>query len=217
MKTKNLVIIFIFFLLIALGSGLVVFLTREKEQPVLNRASEKTNVNNQPLATEPSGQTVKNEPVAEEKKIEINKDKPVLNKTVETKPIVQTENTTASSSLASPASSGLRQGGPASANQVAQIQAVLLINGVEYKTNVKTDSSAYDLMNELKNQNKIDFQGKNYSDLGFFVEQINGLKNNPLGKNWVYYINGQPAQVGISNYKIKASDVIEWKYEKKSF
>lgn len=98
-----------------------------------------------------------------------------------------------------------------------KINAVMIVNGVKYQAAVKPDSSVYDLMNELKIKNKISFFGKNYSELGFFVEKINGVKNDPAGKNWIYYVNGQPAQIGVSNYLIKTNDIIEWKYEKKNF
>jgi len=106
---------------------------------------------------------------------------------------------------------------PVSAPAEEKINAVMIISGLKHETEVKPGSSVYEMMNLLKNENKIDFSGKNYSGLGFFVEEINGLKNNPLGENWVYYVNGQPAPVGVSNYSIKNNDLIEWKYEKKSF
>lgn len=188
MKTKTLVIIFILFLLITLGSGLVVFLTGEKGRPILNETSEIINFSSQPAIEGKQGEIIKN--------------KPVLGIAAETKPVVQTEKT------------ALPEAGD---GQVEQIQAAVLINGVEYRTAVKPDSSVYDLMNLLKTENKINFSGKNYSGLGFFIEAINGVKNNSAGKNWLYYVNGQPAQIGISNYIIKENDIIEWKYEKKLF
>ena len=98
-----------------------------------------------------------------------------------------------------------------------KIKVAMIINGVKYDAAVKPDSSVYDLMNSLKQEGKISFSRKNYSGLGFFVEEINGVKNNPAGENWLYYVNGQPAPVGISNYKLKIDDTIEWQYEKKSF
>ncbi len=98
-----------------------------------------------------------------------------------------------------------------------KIKAVMIIGGVKYDIAVKPGSSAHDVLNLLKLENKVNFSGKNYAELGFFVEEINGLKNDPAGKNWVYYVNGSPAQVGSSNYLIKNNDIIEWKYEKKSF
>jgi hypothetical protein len=102
-------------------------------------------------------------------------------------------------------------------HQTDQIQVEMLIGGVEYRINIKSDSSVYDLMNNLREQKKIDFSGQNYSGMGFFIEEINGVKNNPAGRNWLYYVNGRLAPIGVSYYQLKNNDTIEWKYEKKSF
>ena len=62
------------------------------------------------------------------------------------------------------------------------------------------------------------FSGKEYPSLGFFIEEINGKKNDPTNDTyWLYYINGQLANIGISNYQIKQGDIIEWKYVKSKF
>lgn len=175
MKTKSLMIIFVF-LLLALMSGWVVFSTREKGQPVLSQTGKIVDLSSQSVAKE--------------------------------KLIVQPEKTAPSTTGEVPA---------------GQIQVTMLINGAEYRTIMKPDSSVYDLMSALKEQKKIDFKGKDYANLGFFIEEINGVRNNSAGlpaqagKNWLYYVNGQPAQVGVSYYKLNNNDTIEWKYEKKSF
>lgn len=101
--------------------------------------------------------------------------------------------------------------------EVETIQVVMLINGAEYLTATKPVSSVYDLMNALREQNRIDFKSNNYSGMGFFITEINGVKNDPAGKNWLYYVNDKLAPIGISFYKLKNNDTIEWKYEKKSF
>lgn len=129
--------------------------------------------------------------------------KPVNEQAVEPQKIIESQSATTTK--------------PAKTETEEKIKATMLIDGVKHETEIKAGSSVYDLMNLLKSQNKINFSGKNYSGLGFFVEEINSLKNNPAGKNWLYYVNGKPAQVGVSNYIIKANDIIEWKYEKKSF
>jgi len=98
-----------------------------------------------------------------------------------------------------------------------KFKAVMIIGGVKLETEIKIGDSAYDLMENLKSENKINFFGRNYPGLGFFVEEINGVKNNPSGENWIYYVNGEPAPVGISNYILKNNDIIEWKYEEKFF
>ena len=97
------------------------------------------------------------------------------------------------------------------------ISVSLIIIGARYEVKGFSGSSVYDLMNKLKQEKKIDFQGRDYAGLGFFVEAINGVKNNPADENWIYYVNGRPAPVGASNYKVKVNDVIEWRYEKRLF
>lgn len=101
--------------------------------------------------------------------------------------------------------------------KIETIQVVMLINGREYRTAMKPASSVYDLMSALKEQKKIDFKDYNYSGMGFFVTEINGIKNNSAGENWLYYVNGKLASIGVSYYKLKNNDTIEWKYEQKSF
>jgi len=44
------------------------------------------------------------------------------------------------------------------------------------------------------------------------VNEVNEIQNTNE-KYWVYYINGEEAQTGISTYLIKPNDTIEWKYE----
>lgn len=76
-------------------------------------------------------------------------------------------------------------------------------------------SSVYDLMENLKKQDKLRFSGTNYPGIGFFVEEINDIKNDPKeNRFWLYYVNGKEANVGISGYILKPGDVIEWKFDK---
>lgn len=192
MKMKSLAVIFIIFLLVTLASGLTVFLTKEKSQPLLNQQANRI--------TEPVAVVV-NEPAQRSASSTKDKEiaKPAKNSLLNAKP----QETVKPEAVKPPLEE--------------KIKAIMLIDSDKYEVNIKPGSSVYDLMNLLKAENKIDFSGKNYSGLGFFVESINGLKNNPTGENWVYYINGRPAPVGVSNHLIKNNDIIEWTYEKKSF
>ena len=52
-----------------------------------------------------------------------------------------------------------------------------------------------------------------FSGLGEFVTAINGIKAGD-SHFWAFYVNGQQAQVGASQYETKNSDQIEWKLEK---
>lgn len=81
-----------------------------------------------------------------------------------------------------------------------------------YNLSLGSEKNIFDAMNELAFSSYFKFSGKNFSGMGFFVDEINGTKNS-LTKNWVYYINGKYATVGISGYYLKNGDIIEWKYE----
>ncbi len=73
--------------------------------------------------------------------------------------------------------------------------------------------SVYNFMEQLQNEGKMSFKEKNYSGMGKFIEEINGVRNSGE-KNWIYYVNGIKANVGVSNYKVNKGDIVSWKYEK---
>jgi len=109
----------------------------------------------------------------------------------------------------------------------------LFVNDNEYSLNLPPDHehTVYSLMQALTadsnpasaeasvgEKKPFAFTSKEYAGLGHFVESINGIKNNPQeNKYWIYYINGQSAPVGISQYVLKKGDVIEWKFENSKF
>ena len=98
--------------------------------------------------------------------------------------------------------------------QEETIPITFKVDGIEQQINVVLGSSAYDAMVQAKETSGLSFEGSEFPGLGFFVEEINGLRQNPrAGKYWIYYINGRKAEVGISVYKLKTHDVISWKYE----
>lgn len=90
----------------------------------------------------------------------------------------------------------------------------------EYILEFKENQTTYQFMQALyaSSQKPFIFEAKEYPGMGMFVESINGIQNNPQ-KNlyWIYYVNGQSAKTGISNYIIKQKDKIEWKYENTNF
>jgi len=94
----------------------------------------------------------------------------------------------------------------------------LKVGDKEYDTTLPVNSTVYELMLTLKQDGQLDFKGKDSAGLGFFVEEINGLKNDPANNTyWIYYVNGRAGQIGISFYHLKANDIISWKYEKSPF
>lgn len=91
--------------------------------------------------------------------------------------------------------------------------AFLQINGAKLEAVIKEKESVYDFMLELEKEGKIKFKDKTYSGLGKMIEEIDGIKSN--GDNfWIYYVNGEKAKIGVSNYKLNPGDVVSWKYEK---
>ena len=87
----------------------------------------------------------------------------------------------------------------------------------EYSIEFEEETTVYELMQTLTamSAKPFSFTGTDYgAGMGYFVDEINGIKNNPqAGKYWIYYVNDDSAKIGISNYIINQGDVIEWKYE----
>lgn len=50
------------------------------------------------------------------------------------------------------------------------------------------------------------------SDFGVFVEEISGVKNSQK-QFWLFYVNGQMAQLSADKLELKNGDLVEWKYE----
>ncbi|HLD31882.1 MAG TPA: DUF4430 domain-containing protein [Patescibacteria group bacterium] len=94
--------------------------------------------------------------------------------------------------------------------------ATLKIANQEYLLSISATSTLYEQMQTLAtNDPHFSFSGTDYGALGFFVEQINKQKNNTQTQEyWLYYLNGQPANIGISSYVPQSGDLIEWRYEK---
>lgn len=92
------------------------------------------------------------------------------------------------------------------------IPVVLSIQGKKYELKVPQQSTVYEAMDLARKTSGLSFQGKDFGGLGFFVEEINGVpQNHPM--YWIFSINGKKSQVGVSQYKLQAGDVILWSYE----
>ena len=98
------------------------------------------------------------------------------------------------------------------------IDAEIKIGVTSYKLQVTSYTTVYDAMTILQQNSNFSFSGTTYSSLGFFVNEINGIKNDiKNNKFWIYYINDQSAKVGVSNYKLNNNDLIKWEYEESKF
>jgi hypothetical protein len=47
----------------------------------------------------------------------------------------------------------------------------------------------------------------------YLIEAINGIENGENNMYWQYYVNGEYANVGCSNYLLKDNDVVIWRFE----
>jgi len=78
--------------------------------------------------------------------------------------------------------------------------------------------SLYDSLLRMKKKDLIDFEEKNFSGLGSYIYSINGISENKKeGEYWIYYVNGQQANVGVSNYLLKEKDEIRWQLENNTY
>lgn len=92
-------------------------------------------------------------------------------------------------------------------------EKITLILGQEtLQLSFASNTIFYDALQEAKNAGILNFNGKNYPGLGFFVTDIGDLHSGG-GKNLLYYVNGKEATVGVSSYTLKDGDIIEWKLE----
>lgn len=83
----------------------------------------------------------------------------------------------------------------------------------ETEVSFKEGETVYDVLRRATSQNEIQMETSG-SSYGVYVEGINYLYQFSCGEQsgWVYYVNGEYAQVSCSAYKLSDGDKIEWKY-----
>ncbi|MSU74434.1 DUF4430 domain-containing protein [Candidatus Kaiserbacteria bacterium] len=94
----------------------------------------------------------------------------------------------------------------------ASISATLKISEKTYPLSVAPGETLIEAMLSLSSRSEFTFTGRDHPGLGFFVDSINGKKNEG-GMYWVFYVNGVSATVGASTAEIHTGDVVEWKYK----
>ena len=92
-------------------------------------------------------------------------------------------------------------------------QINFIVGAKNYSVSTPVGSTAYDAMNILASTTDFTFKSVFYSGIGYFIEEINNVKNSG-GQYWTLYVNGKYSNVGASDYKLSSGDIIEWKYEK---
>lgn len=72
----------------------------------------------------------------------------------------------------------------------------------------------YDSLDKMKKAGILSFEEKSFSGLGAYIYSIEGISEDKKnGKYWIYYINDEKANVGVSNYLLKEGDEIRWHLE----
>jgi len=80
-----------------------------------------------------------------------------------------------------------------------------------YRVTVPKNTNIYVAMTILASSTTLfRFKATLYSELGYYIEEINGIKNDN-GKYWTLYVNDSYSNVGVSRYILKPEDQIEWK------
>lgn len=98
------------------------------------------------------------------------------------------------------------------------VSASIQIGTDKYAVTLPENSTAYDALVYLKDNKGLEFSAKPFSGIGFFVDEMNGIRNDPKNSlYWGYYINGKSASIGASAYVLKNNDNILWKYDKIDF
>ncbi len=80
------------------------------------------------------------------------------------------------------------------------------------------EKTAFDLLKKATEENNLELSFKESPGLGVFVESIDNVANDfENNKWWQYWVNGEYAQVGASNFILKDGDLVEWKYVEGQF
>lgn len=202
-KHKHLIYLWLFFLIIAIVSGNKILSSKKNEEVKKTKPTQNLESN----ATAP-GNIVKETKNDGQKKEYAKK----INNIVEEKTIsgaVNAEQTTTTNEIKQNETVPPEPPIATAIIYIGDEKTILPIGG---------KTSLYEAMAQLQNESKLTFSGVEYPGLGYFIKEINGVKNDAKeGYYHIYYINGESAKVGISNYIIKPNDIIVWKYEKSKF
>jgi len=101
-------------------------------------------------------------------------------------------------------------------NKDAEYQVNFIIQRDSFSKNItqsyRTTKSVFEIMLDLKKQNQIDFKYTGEGD-NIFITEIHQIQNEGFGKqkkNWLYFVNGELAQKGVSQLIIDNNAEILW-------
>lgn len=102
--------------------------------------------------------------------------------------------------------------GEGAGGEVSSSSITLITGSTKTNLTFTEGQTLYEIFNSKENAGKINFKGKEYTGIGFFVTDIGELHSGG-GNDLLYYVNGVQANSGVSVYKPKVGDVVEWKLE----
>src|SRR3989338_2164837 len=81
---------------------------------------------------------------------------------------------------------------------------------------LSVNASLFDVLKQLETENKIKLTVKDFGgDLGFFVEEIDGIGKDPKGEKWwQFWVNNKYSDKGMSSNVMTKGDVVELKFIK---
>lgn len=79
---------------------------------------------------------------------------------------------------------------------------------------IETGDTAFDILNRVCKKYKIQMEFTGSTSSQYYVEGINNLYEFDGGRwsGWMYCVNGWYPNYGCGTFRVKAGDVIEWKY-----
>lgn len=83
----------------------------------------------------------------------------------------------------------------------------------EYKLDISEDSNVFSLLEELAERESFNIETEFYPEMGIFIKSIGEAEGGTDNKWWQYWVNGTLGETSADNKKIKAGDIIEWKFE----
>lgn len=86
-----------------------------------------------------------------------------------------------------------------------------------FTVELRNTMTAFDVLKKISEEKNIALETKDYQDVGIFIEKIGRKKNRDDSKYWLYYINGKMPMVAADKKRMKAGDVIEFKFEKSPY
>jgi hypothetical protein len=112
------------------------------------------------------------------------------------------------------------QPSPVSATSMKDdISVTLSVDGKSFVHQLPKGASVATLLTTAQSAGELSFIGKDYSGLGMLIVGINSKLNNQDKNNlyWIYSVNGQKAQKGVSEYVLAAGDTVSWSYEQNTY